>query len=135
MEKSGWESDWKQYREKNRQHWAYSRPQALIFLALGFMAGFFPVFLFLILRSGHARTVPGWIWMGPVLFVFYVLLVYHLGFRDQPEREDKTRDNWENLKKTQTDGSAVNALAGRGFDEGGGYCTNWSLERPLPRSS
>jgi len=91
---SNWEKDWALYRAKF-SYLGYTKPQTLVFLALGTISGMAPYFLSLL----HSQQVP-FDWMqlfGLALLLGYIVLVFGMGWMQWFAKETTLRGNWELL--------------------------------------
>lgn len=104
MEKSGWESDWAQYRTSYPEYWGYTKPQSLVFLFVGLLGGSLPglsifsVPISLCSIISHPTAI-GLLWFASI--TFYVVFVIGMGFFGWFAKEDKIRARWRDLKNKQ----------------------------------
>ena len=96
-QKSGWESDWEAYRAQNLRYWAYTKPQSIVFMVLGFFAALFPVLL-AVFFSLRWEPALGLVVLG-VCWVVYEILVFRMGFRDLWSTETSAKTGWDELNK------------------------------------
>jgi hypothetical protein len=95
--RSGWETDWKKYRNEYPGYWGYTKPQSIIFLVIGIVAGGLPILFFLIFQ------VPLGPWIGAAIcgaeLILYIILVTGMGFFGWFAREDKIKNRWLMIKE------------------------------------
>ncbi len=96
-EASGWEQDWKQYRRRF-SYFGYTKPQALLFLLLGFVSAAFPILL------AHLYNLNSRLWGVVSCLVTgaaYITFVYGMGMRGWFGDEDTMYKHWMELKDEQ----------------------------------
>jgi hypothetical protein len=95
--KSPWESDWEQYRNRNRKHFGYTKAQTLIFVVLEFMACGFPFLLGPIFSLNSLQPLLGAI-LCLVLGVVFLLVMLFIGYFKLGDQEAQAKQLWTELK-------------------------------------
>jgi len=92
---SGWEIDWKKYREKPYN--SYTKAQTLLFLVLGILAISVP---FTIAFAYHLSLAP---YSGAIVFgligVAYIIFLCEMGFGKWFDSEANAERRWQELNK------------------------------------
>jgi hypothetical protein len=95
--KSGWESDWRKYRDRNPGYWGYTKPQSIIFLLVGIVAGSLPALFWLFF---HIDLRP---WIGAAIccaaLLLYTVFVTGMGFWGWFAKENKIKERWTMILK------------------------------------
>jgi hypothetical protein len=93
---SGWETDWNKYRKEYPGYWGYTRPQSIIFLVVGIVAGCLPALFWLFFRV-DLRPWTGAAICGAAL-TLYIVLVTGMGFLGWFANEDRIKERWQKIK-------------------------------------
>jgi hypothetical protein len=100
VDRSGWERDWALYRQSYPEYWGYTKPQAIVFLALGILGGFLPIIpavrvLISLCAALSHPTMVGVFWF--IWLSFYLTFVTGMGFFRWFANEDKIFARWREL--------------------------------------
>lgn len=97
---SGWEQDWAAYRA-DKKHWAYTKPQTLVFMVLGVLAILFPVFL-AVLYSLQWEPQIGFVILA-VAWVAYESMIWAMGFKEVGSTETESLAKWRAVAEAKDD--------------------------------
>lgn len=99
--KSGWEKDWRKYRTKYRDYWAYTRPQSMVFVLLGCLSAAFPIVLSISFEYNFQLSFGFLIAIAVGLAC--VGLEFLFAFLPRYSSDDKSRARWEALSTAEED--------------------------------
>lgn len=91
---SNWETDWKNFRQQG-PYWGYTKPQTVLFLALGVLSMSWPLAVCLAysLKLEPLSYFAVTLGMG----FAYLISVAGMGFADWGSRENSAQERWERL--------------------------------------
>lgn len=95
-EKSGWEDDWKKYREM--KYFGYTKAQTVVFLFLIGLSTFLPLILGVLYSTKPKCSTV--LLVGILIGVPCLIVVAALGFLRCLDPEVKAKTRWEKLKKS-----------------------------------
>ena len=99
--KSGWESDWRKYRKqrdkrgRKLKYWGYTKPQSIIFLLVGIIAGSLPALFWLFFKINLRPWVGAAICCAALLL--YIVFVTGMGFWGWFAKEDEIKMRWTTI--------------------------------------
>lgn len=92
---SVWEIHWAAWRKKGKKYMGYSKPQTVVFLALGLLALLYPVFIGV---AYHLRQERFWMGMTSVAGVLYLLVAILFGLYYSMEGSELVyRERWREV--------------------------------------
>ena len=92
--KSDWEDDWRKFRHEG-SYWGYTKPQTVLFLALGVIAMCWPI---LISLAYSLRLEPLVFFFVTLIAGFaYVIAVSGMGFAEWGSCEGSSEERWKKL--------------------------------------
>lgn len=94
---SPWEISWCEYRNSHDKYWAYTKPQCVMFMALGLFAASFPISL--ALAYNLRLDWSYWLIILSVTTFLYELFIWLMGFGKLWSKDgENVKRKWQNLE-------------------------------------